>query len=146
MKTKHGIDLPVTQHHTQIPCQFPDCTSLFKHKSKMFAHMTEVHGCVLSKEFHEFDTYHEFTEWKQRVEVENHLFFSKQSGVRIGIKRPMEEREIFYCQFDGSAKPHHKQTVGNTRRGPNKKGKSKGSSTLTVIQRYQYIDENITGV
>ena len=37
----------------------------------------------------------------------------------------MEEREIFYCQFDGSSAPHHKTVAGTTKRGPNKKGKAK---------------------
>ena len=79
MKVKHEVVLPL-EIKVRTPCQFPDCTASFPHKSKMFAHMSEVHGCLLTKESHQFATYHDFSEWKQNVEADNHVFFSKQTG------------------------------------------------------------------
>ena len=86
LKTKHGVDVPLVKK-SQAMCQFPGCTAMFHHKSKMFIHMSET----------------EFTEWKENIEADQHVFFSKQSGVRIGSQRTLEEHGIFYCQFDGSA-------------------------------------------
>ena len=69
MKTKHDFALPLENKGT-TQCQHPDCSDTFYHKSKMFLHMTEAHGCELNKESHQFNSYEEFMQWKQKMEAD----------------------------------------------------------------------------
>ncbi|XP_064632844.1 uncharacterized protein LOC135491114 [Lineus longissimus] len=112
---------------TKTECIHPSCKEMFYHKTKMLQHLEEEHGVRCEKSAHNFKTFCEFLEWKEKEEITNFVYFSKQKGVSVG-----KNTEYFYyiCQMDGSEKPHRgKDEPGHKTDRRNKKGQVKDSTT-----------------
>ncbi|XP_014679533.1 PREDICTED: uncharacterized protein LOC106819405 [Priapulus caudatus] len=108
-------------------CIHPSCKEMFYHKTKMLQHLEEEHGVGCEKSAHNFKTFAEFLEWKEKEEITNFVYFSKQKGVSVGKNT---EYSYYICQLDGSEKPHRAKdepSRKNDRR--NKKGQVKDSTT-----------------
>ena len=121
MQKKHGIQLQDGTTLSKTPCMYPECDQDFFHKSKLFAHLENDHGAKLDCEEHNFSSMEEFFTWKEGVEGEQTVYFSKQykSG-----KSSNAVTSHYICQRDGEFRAHRKSEEVNpktTRR--NKKGK-----------------------
>ncbi|XP_063595250.1 uncharacterized protein LOC134772142 [Penaeus indicus] len=108
-------------------CLHPTCEKLFYHKSKMMNHMEEEHEVKSSSSQHSFPSEKEFLEWKEKEEITNNVYYSKQPGDTEGKST---KYRYYICQQDGSAQPHraHDQPARKTDR-KNAKGQIKTGTT-----------------
>ena len=84
-------------------CNFPGCTESFFRKVDFVRHLTDRHKIACSVESYTFASELEFQNWKEKEEVKNLVYFSKQRGDRCGKKF----RYVYYnCQRDGAQRIH----------------------------------------
>ena len=80
-------------------CNFPGCMESFFWKVDFVKHLTDRHNIACSVESYTFASELEFQNWKEKEEVKNLVYFSKQRGDRCGKKF----RYVYYnCQRDGA--------------------------------------------
>ena len=83
--------------------------------------MEKEHNVLIQSEKHTFQSNDEFLCWKEKMEADQHVYFSKQSG-----KRKLTEADLYHCQQDGSSKPHRKKSeVAPITSRKNKKGRAR---------------------
>ncbi len=119
----HGQQLENGKALSKTPCMYIGCTKEFFHKSKLFFHLENDHGAVLEASNHNFPSMENFRKWKEEVEGEQTVFFSKQFK---STKSSVGTTSHYICQRDGGCKAHRSTTdmdPKSTRR--NKKGKVK---------------------
>ena len=87
-------------------CLYPHCERLFYHKSKMMTHMEEEHEVQSACSLHSFSSEKEFLDWKEKEEMTNCVYFSKQRGDKEGKST---KYSYYICQQDGSEHPHRAQ-------------------------------------
>jgi hypothetical protein len=108
-------------------CLHPNCEKVFYHKSKMLKHMEEEHQVQSSSSHHSFSSEKEFLDWKEKEEMANSVYFSKQRGDKEGKST---KHSYYICQQDGSEQLHrtHDQPARKTDR-KNTKGQIKTGTT-----------------
>ena len=84
-------------------CNFPPCSASFYKKSELFEHLKLKHQISIKEDFKEFESENEFKQWKEREELQSHIYFSKQSGEKASKQCCYV---YFVCQHDGHGKPH----------------------------------------
>ena len=78
---------------------FPKCTESFFRKVDFVKHLTDRHNIACSVESYTFAFELEFQNWKEKEEVKNLVYFSKQRVNLCGKKF----RYVYYnCQRDGA--------------------------------------------
>ena len=95
----------VRGHSKRTKCTFPGCSELFYHKSKMIDHLNIYHQVNAHKEVLHFPSEKKFMEWKEKEELRNFVYYSKQRG---DGESEMIIHKYFVCQHDGHAKVHRK--------------------------------------
>ena len=120
-RKKHGHSLG-GKGLSKTPCLYAGCEKEFFYKSKLYFHLEQDHGASLEAINHSFSSVEEFDSWKEQVEGEQTVYFSKQfksTTSKVGTT------SHFICQRDGDNKMHRKvgENPKSTRR--NKKGKVK---------------------
>ena len=84
-------------------CNFPGCTESFLRKVDFVKYLTDRRKIACSVESYTFASELEFQNWKEKEEVENLVYFSKQRGDRCCKKF----RYVYYsCQRDGAERIH----------------------------------------
>ncbi|XP_065642869.1 uncharacterized protein LOC136074474 [Hydra vulgaris] len=78
--------------------------------------MQEYHKGKFSTETYEFSSESKFLTWKEKEEINNYVFFSKQTGSKQSSKET--KTSYFICQVDGHSKPHR-----SAKEPPRKKNK-----------------------
>ena len=126
---KHGIVGDENERLTRTKCLYPDCSRDFFHKTKLFEHLEKEHGTQLQSSTHCFNSLAEFQKWKEDVEAEQVVFFSKQfksSRSKLGVTLH------FICQRDGDGKAHRKAGEMEPKSSrKNRKGKVKDGLILS---------------
>ena len=86
-------------HSKRTKCAFPGSNELFYHKSKMIDHLNIYHQVL------NFPNEKKFMEWKEKEELRNFVYYSKQRGDR---ESEMIIHKYFFYQHDVHAKAHRK--------------------------------------
>ena len=87
-------------------CNFPKCTESFFRKVDFVKHLTDRHNIACSVESYTFASALEFQNWKEKEEVKNLVYFSKQRDDRCGKKF----RYVYYhCGAQRIHRPHGKK-------------------------------------
>ncbi|KAJ1521897.1 hypothetical protein ONE63_002234 [Megalurothrips usitatus] len=96
---------------TPKPCTYSEeCQFRYRVKKALRAHLQEFHKVDMKEpETFHFNTYRDFLKWKEVEEDSSFSYFSAQTGIK-------KNKRIFYCQRDGSAAPHKKQSSNFNRR------------------------------
>ena len=93
-------------HSKRTRYTFSGCSELFYHKSKMIDHLNIYHQVNAHKEVLNFPNEKKFMEWKEKEELRNFVYYSKQ---RCDGESEMIIHKYFVCQHDGHAKAHRKE-------------------------------------
>ena len=101
--------------------------------------MEKEHDVLIQSENHTFQSNDEFLCWKEKMEADQHVYFSKQFG-----KRRRTEADLYYCQQDGSSKPHKKKSeVAPKTSRKNKKGRAKNDQICFALLKVQTKDDMV---
>ena len=92
-------------HSKRTKCAFPGCSELFYNKSKMVDQLNIYHQVNPHKEVLHLPNEKKFMEWKEKEELRNFVYYSKQRG--DGESEMITDKH-FVCQHDGHAKAHRK--------------------------------------
>ena len=112
-------------HEAHLMCHMPGCSETFFQKTLFVDHLAQEHGVNFDIEEQTFQTESDFLAWKEQEELQNHVYFSQQSGQTITNKYVCK---YFYCQHDGHDNPHRKKiepprkTIRRNKKGTVKKG------------------------
>ena len=141
LQKKHDIQNENSLARTK--CLYEECAKEFFHKTHLFEHLERDHGAQLESSQHSFQTMADFHKWKENVETEQTVYFSKQfksSQSNVGLT------SHFICQRDGDSKAHRK--VGDlepktSRR--NLKGKVKSNLLCPARMKVvEHVDGTVT--
>ena len=86
-------------------CTYPGCEELFYHKSKMLDHFDEFHQIGAKKQVIHFENEKLFMDWKEKEELKNFAYYSKQRG---DGESKLLIHKYFICQHDNDGRPHQK--------------------------------------
>lgn len=96
-----------TKHEARSKCMYPGCEEVFFHKTNLVEHIRCIHQNEKSYKPVEvtFPSLHDFLLWKEVEEEKNYSYFSMHEGK----SKKRQKHLYFYCQHDGSGKPHLKE-------------------------------------
>ena len=114
-RNKHNIELEMG-NSKRTKCTYPGCEELFYHKSKMIDHLNEFHQVEAKKQVINFENEKLFMDWKEKEELKNFVYYSKQRG---DGESKLLIHKYFICQHDGDERPHRKD--GDPARKSNRK-------------------------
>lgn len=103
LKLKHDIELSSLSKRSA--CTYPGCKETFFHKRKLIEHISNCHKVDTRTETLTFQSESEFLAWKEKEELSNHVYFSKQKG---DSESELLKHAYYVCQNDGHSKPHRK--------------------------------------
>uniref|UniRef100_A0A8D9BJ78 C2H2-type domain-containing protein n=1 Tax=Cacopsylla melanoneura TaxID=428564 RepID=A0A8D9BJ78_9HEMI len=89
----------------KTPCLVPNCGLQFQHRTVLIEHLAVAHPSKVAfkpKVSKTFLSDEDFRSWKEEEEESTFSYFVQHSGQHRRIKH-------FYCQHDGSSKPHSKR-------------------------------------
>ncbi|XP_057312270.1 uncharacterized protein LOC130653772 [Hydractinia symbiolongicarpus] len=104
MLKKHNTTL--TDQGKRSKCTFPGCEETFYHKSRMISHLITFHGTKTNVRNLVFEDEQMFMEWKEKEELDKHIYFSKQRG--DGDSK-LTKYAYYVCQHDGDGRSHRKE-------------------------------------
>ncbi|XP_057301394.1 uncharacterized protein LOC130635887 [Hydractinia symbiolongicarpus] len=104
MLKKHNTTL--TDQGKRSKCTFPGCEETFYHKSRMISHLNTFHGTKTNVRNLVFEDEQMFMEWKEKEELDKHIYFSKQRG--DGDSK-LTKYAYYVCQHDGDGRSHRKE-------------------------------------
>ena len=102
MLDKHNFLM--TEKHNFF-CDQQGCIESFFTKTKLIEHKKNEHQVKYKEATMTFPSMKEFFEWKEREELQNCVYFTKQQG---DTKTELSRNIYFYCQYDGHDKTHRK--------------------------------------
>ena len=98
-------DILMEESFNSTVCKHPGCGETFYHKNKLIKHMKIEHKVEIHEKTVLFDSEEEFYSWKEKEELSNHVYFSKES---VDVDKGNVRHMYFYCQRDGHAKAHRR--------------------------------------
>ena len=118
---KHGIR--EENNLAKNKCLYLSCPKEFFHKTQLFEHLEKEHGATLDSTCHRFNNIADFHKWKENVEEEQTVFFSKQFKSSKSTSGTISH---FICQRDGDGTAHRKVGAKDPKTSRrNKKGRVK---------------------
>ena len=87
-------------------CHFPNCDKSFYQKSLFITHLTEHHNVNVCVEHHQFSCEGDFFIWKEKEELKDFVYFSKQRGDHTG---KLFKNVYYNCQHDGEVRTHRRK-------------------------------------
>lgn len=114
LQTKH--DSMANENHHHHKCLYPGCEERFHKRTQLLEHHKKEHGVSFKETELRFEIIKTFNQWKEKEELNNHVYFSKQQGDTISEKTLIK---YFFCQQDGHLYSHRKE--GETERKTNRK-------------------------
>ena len=123
LETKH--DLMAKEDYLHHKCLYQGCEERFHKRTQLLEHQKKEHEVTFKETVLRFESIAAFHEWKEKEELNNHVYFSKQQGDTKSDKTTIK---YFYCQQDGHLYSHRKEgeelrkTNRKFRRGSVKQG------------------------
>ncbi|KAL3275371.1 hypothetical protein HHI36_020138 [Cryptolaemus montrouzieri] len=127
---KHAESCSGSSLIRSVPCLYETCSQMFYHKTSLIQHLKFQHNANIEERRNlKFMNIKSFLAWKQEEEQETFSYFSKRMGEKNNVT-------FYYCQQDGSSKPHIKQeAVYRSTNKRNLKGQiRKGRTCLARIR------------
>ena len=85
-------------------CHYPACNESFYQKSDLIHHLKNKHSVEVCVENKTFKSIEDIEDWKEKEELKNCVYFSKQSGEKSTKQK--KKLNYYICQRDGHSKPH----------------------------------------
>lgn len=118
--------LSIDESHHRYKCTHTGCLEVFHKKMQLIEHQKKEHDVTYQEVKLNFNSMEDFNSWKEKEEVQNHVYFSRQYGE---TKTSSSKHQYYFCQHDGPIHTHRKygeparKTNRKFRRGSIKTGK-----------------------